>query len=379
MEEAIATMRREQSLDQFLRPWRRISLHLRILILDLIAAAVFLPVLGSALGTAALLWLVPLGAAIIAAMVGLTFLMVVRPLRQAESVLSCLADGDLSQGEQALQTVDEGEVGRILAAVSGLRDELRNEVFQGIHQAEGLAESSQQLDVTAEEMGQAVAEQSRKTEDIAHSAGEVNQVVQGVATNITEVSQAASGASSTAEDGMETLADASGKVKAMTATSREVASIAETIQGIAKKTDLLALNAAIEAANAGDQGKGFAVVADEVRKLAESTSEATTNISTILERLQGQVGESERSMDEVMEGMTGILGMIEKTDARAGQIAAAAEQLAATMSEVTSQIGDVAESSQTLNQSVTQIQEASRSISEMAESIRAEKEQYAVY
>ncbi|MFA9461463.1 methyl-accepting chemotaxis protein [Thiohalorhabdus sp. Cl-TMA] len=379
MEATVSAAGWDRYVASILLPWRRTSLHMRILLLDLAAAAVLLPVLGAALGAVALAWLLPLGMAIIGAMVALTYIMVVRPLRRVEGALTRLAAGDLSHAAGDLRTRDAGEVGRMVGAVADLRDQLRQEVYQGLHQSESLVEHSGQLDGTAEEMGQAVQFQARQTADVSHSAQEVNQVVQDVASKVTEVSQSASNASNTAEEGMETLAGASQRVKAMLATSGEVAKIAGTIQEIAKKTDLLALNAAIEAANAGEQGKGFAVVADEVRKLAENTREATTSIDSILDRLQGEVGDSAESMDRVMEGMTGILGMIEHTDSLAGQIAASAEELAATMSEVTGQISDVAESSQTLSQSVEQIQEASRAISEMAEKIRSEKENYAVH
>jgi methyl-accepting chemotaxis protein len=47
--------------------------------------------------------------------------------------------------------------------------------------------------------------------------------------------------------------------------SRKIADIIGTIDGIAFQTNILALNAAVEAARAGEQGRGFAVVAGEVR------------------------------------------------------------------------------------------------------------------
>ena len=59
----------------------------------------------------------------------------------------------------------------------------------------------------------------------------------------------------------------------------------QTIDEIARTTNMLALNAAIEAEKAGEAGRTFAVVASEVKELARGTREATDDISHTIESL----------------------------------------------------------------------------------------------
>lgn len=80
----------------------------------------------------------------------------------------------------------------------------------------------------------------------------------------------------------------------------EVIKASETIDSIARSTNMLALNAAIEAERAGAAGATFAVVAAEVKKLAQDTRQATDKITGTMHSLEIEAG---HFMAEVERGV----------------------------------------------------------------------------
>ncbi|MDR1742035.1 MAG: methyl-accepting chemotaxis protein [Synergistaceae bacterium] len=138
------------------------------------------------------------------------------------------------------------------------------------------------------------------------------------------------------------------KIKQLVASVENVSGFVSVITGIADQTNLLALNAAIEAARAGEVGRGFAVVAEEVRKLAEESARAAQNVGGIIVELQNGakesidatseagrlLGKTLTQAEEAQKGLDAAMKEITKANDSIQNIAAVAEEQAASSKEV---------------------------------------------
>lgn len=90
------------------------------------------------------------------------------------------------------------------------------------------------------------------------------------------------------------------EMNSLVTSAEQALDIIHIIQDIASQTNLLALNASIEAARAGEAGKGFAVVATEITNLAQQTSDAASNIQSLLDTLQTEAAGANHAVNEAV-------------------------------------------------------------------------------
>jgi len=144
-----------------------------------------------------------------------------------------------------------------------------------------------------------VSQASSAIEEMVANISSVTNTLVSNATNVKTLQEAS-------EVGRGGLQEVAADIQEISRESEGLLEINAVMENIASQTNLLSMNAAIEAAHAGEAGKGFAVVADEIRKLAESSSEQSKTIGTVLKKIAESIKKITSSTDNVLHRFEAI-------------------------------------------------------------------------
>ncbi|MBQ2615498.1 MAG: HAMP domain-containing protein [Synergistaceae bacterium] len=228
---------------------------------------------------------------------------------------------------------------------------VRANVANVVKLMEGNASSLQESNAGTEEMSAASMTSAQAATDCAEFISNMTTVTNNAVDTVKEaIANIVILQKKTKESGI--------KLQELVENSNKISEFIGEITSIADQTNLLALNAAIEAARAGEAGRGFAVVAESVRKLAEDSSRAAENVRGLIESLQISVRETKTSSDETavlldettekangaQDSLSEAIGPIDKANDRIQNIAAVAQEQAASSREIAAGIDNVTKS-----------------------------------
>ncbi len=294
---------------------------------------------------------------------------VLRPLGKLFPVIESIASGNL---RARVKLKVKGELRELGDAINGMAEKLNKMVKRIQRDSQEIKGSSDKLeDISqtvfdrASSMNEIVSEVAQAAESVDDRIMSVTRASQELTEATTEIAQSVAHTAAITNDAQEKAYKANEVIQRLGESSDKIGSIIQVINTIAEQTNLLALNATIEAARAGEAGKGFAVVANEIKELARQTSEATDEITSMIQAIQAETGVAVTSVEEI----TNIVGQINDL---ANTIASAAEEQTATVSEISVNMEDA-------EVEVKGVKEKSTNTADLAGSVQTVAEETATY
>lgn len=304
-----------------------------------------------------------------------------KPITIVSKRMSELANGNLQH--ELLPITNQDEIGQLMLSANEMNEKLK-QTISSIHtvsetvaaSSEELAQSSNEVQTGTEQITVTMQELASGTETQASTAGDLAETMVSFQQSIHETTQEGvelkehsdhvQNLTTTGKELMvqstqqmaainEIVLDSVKKVEGLNVQSAEISKLVSVIDDISNQTNLLALNAAIEAARAGEHGKGFAVVADEVRKLAEQVQFSVTDISTIVNRIQGETGNVTTALQSGYEEVKRGTAQLNQTNETFEQISVAVEDMILNINTISGNLNKVAHSSKSINAAIDEM------------------------
>jgi methyl-accepting chemotaxis protein len=291
---------------------------------------------------------------------------ITQPLQAAESAATQMADGDLS-----FEFHDAGsdEAARLLSAMGAMRSKLAGVVAHVRKHSEGVAVASNEIAQGNSDLSTRTEHQASALQQTAASMDQLGATVRHNADSASQANQLAKGATDVAVRGGEVVSQVVATMKGINDSSRRIADIIGTIDGIAFQTNILALNAAVEAARAGEQGRGFAVVASEVRNLAQRSAGAAREIKTLISDSVERVEKGSSLVDSAGATMTEVVAAIQRVTDIMGEISHASAEQSSGVAQVGQAVQQMDQATQQNAALVEQSAAAADSLKNQAEQL----------
>jgi methyl-accepting chemotaxis protein len=288
---------------------------------------------------------------------------IVGDVQQAVGLASDVAAGRLDRQTDSQRS---DEIGELLRSLDTMTARLRESLQTVRLASDSIRTASQEIATGNSDLSHRTEQAASSLQQTASSMEQLSGTVTQTADSARTANQLAASASSVANRGGTVVAQVVSTMDEINTSSRKIADIIGTIDGIAFQTNILALNAAVEAARAGEQGRGFAVVASEVRSLAQRSAEAAKQIKGLIQASVEKVDSGSRLVGEAGTTMNEIVASVQRVTDIIGEISAAAAEQSGGLGQINGAVNELDRATQQNAALVEESAAAAESLREQA-------------
>ncbi len=263
-----------------------------------------------------------------------------RPLKRLAERMREIAsgDGDLTQ---RLPVKGRNESAELAMQFNAFADKMQHVLREVRDSSESVRIASRDIAGSSQELSQRTDSMAASLQQTSASMEELTSTVGHTANSARQVDQLAVSATDAARRGSDVVSDVVQTMDEIESSSRQIAKIVTTMDGIAFQTNLLALNASVEAARAGEHGRGFAVVAQEVRNLASRSAEAAHQIKALVESSSDKTQLGSERVRDAGEAMKEIIASIVRVTDVLSEISAATNEQSQGIGQVNQAVAEL--------------------------------------
>lgn len=247
---------------------------------------------------------------------------VTRPLKNLIEGTEKIAQGELST---RIEILSNDELGTLTIKFNDMTENLYHMVSQVNEVAQTIAASIEEISASIQDtinitkestnvsrhIAEGTENQSSKLKKVTSLIQAMSNSIQKVTNDVNDAVNLSTDSKKAAKSGTTAVDETINKmneicrfvegssvaIQNLSTHSQKIVTFVDVITDITNQTNLLALNASIEAARAGEAGRGFAVVANEVQKLAEESSDAASQIATVVNNIQNEIKDAVKTMN----------------------------------------------------------------------------------